>query len=60
MDALKNSGFREEFIYQEENIPNGINKENMKYSKKNRKRKIIGFHPTFCRLASINVGKYFF
>ena len=28
MDALKNSGFREEFTYQEENIPNDINKEN--------------------------------
>ena len=27
MDALKNSGFREEFTYQEENIPNDINKE---------------------------------
>ena len=25
MDALKNSGFREEFTYQEENIPNDIN-----------------------------------
>ena len=37
MDALKNSGFTEEFTYQEENIPNDINKENMKYSKKNRK-----------------------
>ena len=40
MDALKNSSFREEFIYQEENIPNDINKEkNKKYSHKNRKRK---------------------
>ena len=38
-----------------------IHKENTKYSKKkkNRKRKIIWFNPTFCRLASINVGKYF-
>ena len=27
--------------------------------KKNRKRKIIWFNPPFCRLASINVGKYF-
>ena len=27
------SGFRDEFIYQEENIPNDINKEN-KYNKK--------------------------
>ena len=38
MDALKNSGFREEFTKQEENIPNDINKENKKYSKKNRKK----------------------
>ena len=59
MDALKNSGFREEFTYQEENIPNDINKENKKYSQKNRKRKIIWFKPPFCRLASINVGRYF-
>ena len=27
MDALKNNGFRDEFTYQEENIPNDINKE---------------------------------
>ena len=63
MDALKNSGFREEFTYQEENIPNDINKEkNKKYGHKNRKRKIIWFNPPppFCRLACINVGKYFF
>ena len=60
MDALKNSGFREEFTNQEENIPNVINKEkNKKYGHKNRKRKIIWFNPPFCRLASINVGKYF-
>ena len=60
MDALKNRGFREEFTYQEENIPNHIDKENKKYSKKNRKRKIIWFHPHLCRLVSIDVGKYFF
>ena len=34
MDALKDSGFREEFTYQEEHIPNDINKESKKYSKK--------------------------
>ena len=28
--------------------------------KKIEKRKIIWFNPAFCRLASINVGKYFF
>ena len=27
MDVLKNCGFKEEFTYQEENIPNDINKE---------------------------------
>ena len=57
---LKIAGFREEFTYQEENIPNDINKENKKYSQKNRKRKIIWFNLPFCRFASINVGKYFF
>ena len=58
--AFRNSGLREEFTYQEENIPNDINKEkNKKYDHKNRKRKIIWLNPLFCRLASINVGKYF-
>ena len=59
MDTLKNSGFREELTYQEENIPNDINKENKKCCQKNIKIKIIWFIPSFCRLASINVGKYF-
>ena len=61
IDALKNSGFKEEFRYLEENIPNNINKENNKYDheNKNRKIKIMWFNPPFCRLASINVGKYF-
>ena len=46
MDALKNSGFRDEFTYQEENIPKDINKEkNKKYGHRNRKRKIIWFNP---------------
>ena len=47
MDALKNSGFREEFTYQEENIPNDINKENKKYSKKIEKEKLYGLIPFF-------------
>ena len=60
IDALKNSGFKEEFTYLQENILNDINKEkNKKYDHKNRKRKIIWFTSPFCRLASINVGKYF-
>ena len=59
IDALKNSGFKEEFTYLEENIANVINKEKNKYDHKNRKRKIIRFNPAFCRLTSINVGKYF-
>ena len=61
MDALRNSSFWEDFTYQDENIPNDINKEkNQKYGHKNRKRKIIWFNPPFCRLANKNVGKYFF
>ena len=61
-DALKNNALKEEFTYLEENIANDINKEkNKKYDHKNRKRKIIWFTPPlFCRLASINIGKYFF
>ena len=48
IDALKNSSFKEEFTYLEENIPNDINKEkNKKYDHKNRKRKIIWFNPHF-------------
>ena len=30
MNALKNSSFKDEFIYQEENIPNDINKEKIR------------------------------
>ena len=48
MDALKNSGFREEFTYQEENIPNDINKEkNKKYGHKIEKEKLYGLTPLF-------------
>ena len=48
MDALKNSGFREEFNYQKENIPNDINKENKKYNKKKiEKEKLYGLTPHF-------------
>ena len=36
MDALKNSGFTEEFTYQEENIPNDINEK-----KKKKKRSMV-------------------
>ena len=45
--------------YQEENMPNDINKENKKFSQKIEKENLYGLTPTFCRLASINVGKYF-
>ena len=44
-DALKNSGFREEFTYQEENIPNDINKENKKCCQK--KENLYGLTPLF-------------
>ena len=60
IDALKSSGYKENFPYKEEKVPNGnnnkeINKENRR---KNRKRKIIWFKPPFCRLTNINIGKY--
>ena len=32
IDVLKNSGFKDEFSYLEENITNDINKENNKYN----------------------------
>ena len=61
IDALKNSGFKEDFRYLKENITNEITKENNNYNQKNknRKRKIIWFNPPFCKLANIDVGKYF-
>ena len=61
MDALKNSGFKEDFRYLKEDIATEINKENNNYDQKNknRKRKIIWLTPTFCKLANIDVGKYF-
>ena len=49
IDALKSSGYKENFTYKEEKMPNSnnnnnkINKEN---KRKNRKRKIIWFNPT--------------
>ena len=61
IDALKNSGFKEDFRYLNENITNEITKESNNYDQKNknRKRKIIWFNPPFCKLANIDVGKYF-
>ena len=61
IDALRSSGYKENFTYKEEKVPNSnnnneINKENRR---KNRKRKIIWFNPAFCRLTNINIGKYF-
>ena len=60
-DALKNSGFKEDFRYLKEDITNEINKENNNYNQKNknRKRKIIWFYPPFYKLANIDIGKYF-
>ena len=60
IDALKSSGYKENFTYKQENMPNDNYKEIYKEKRrKNRKRKIIWFNPPFCRLASINIGKYF-
>ena len=66
IEALKSSRFREEFTNQEPKIPNenNLNKgnskcDNQQVSRKNRKRKIIWFKPTFCKLVNINIGKYF-
>ena len=45
-----------------DNNDNNNNKKKKKKEKchKNRKRKIIWFNPSFCKLANINIGKYFF
>ena len=59
--ALKSSGYKENFIYKEETVPNDNNKEiNKENRRKNRKRKIIWFNPPFCRLTNINIRKIFF
>ena len=60
IEALKNSGFNEDFRYLKQNITTEFTKENNNYVQKNRKRKIIWFNPPFCKLANIDVGKYFF
>ena len=61
IDALKRSGYKENFTYKEEKVPNDNNKEiNKENRRKNRKRKIIWFNPPFCRQTNINIGKYFF
>ena len=48
-EALKSSGFREEFTYHEDKIPNEknlyINKENTKYCQKIEKGKVYGLTP---------------
>ena len=46
IDALKSSGYKENFTYKEEKMPNDSNKEiNKENRRKNRKRKIIWFNP---------------
>ena len=60
IEALKNSDFKEDFRYLKQNITTEFTKENNYVQKnKNRKRKIIWFNPPFCKLANIDVGKYF-
>ena len=60
IDALKSSGYKENFTYKEEKVPHDNNKEiNKENRRKNRKKKIIWFNPPFCRLTNINIGKYF-
>ena len=69
---MKPSGFKEEFTYLEPKKIEPYNNNNLYKDKetidncnikvkchKNRKRKIIWFNPTFCKLTNINVGKYF-
>ena len=47
IDALKSSGYKENFTYKEEKVPNDNNKEiNKENRRKNRKRKIIWFNPS--------------
>ena len=47
MDALKNSDFREEFTYQEENIPNVLIQKIRSIVKKIEKEKLYGLTPPF-------------
>ena len=64
MNALKNSGFREEFAIKKKiYLMILIKKQIRSIVIKIEKEKLYGLPPppphTFCRLASINVGKYF-
>ena len=72
IEALKNSVFKEEFIYREPKVPNNNNynnkldknKQNTNWINelncgKSRKRKIIWFNPAFGTLVNIDIGKYF-
>ena len=49
IDALKNSGFKEDFRYLKEDITNEITKENNTYNQKNKieKGKLYGLTPLF-------------
>ena len=45
IDTLKSSGYKGNFTYKEEKMPNDNNKEiNMENRRKNRKRKIVWFN----------------
>ena len=73
IEALKNSSFKEAFTYREPKKIKPYNNDddlckdkettdncNIKRKcHKNRKRKIIWFNPPFCKLANMNIGKYF-
>ena len=60
IDALKSSGYKENFTNKEEKMPNDNNKEKIrKIDVKIEKGKSYGSTPPFCWLANINIGKYF-
>ena len=68
IEALKNCGFKEEFIYIEPRMPNDINNNKLEMNKenlycnnkvncrKNSQRKIM-FQPRFCKLVNVNIKK---
>ena len=56
-NSSNNSSNNDSCNYRLEDSDNNSNSNNKKTN--HRKRKVIWFNPTFCKLSNINIGKYF-
>ena len=59
VEALGDSGFREDFGYLEQDVATEFAGESSGYVQGDRKGGIVWFGPPFCGLANVDVGKYF-